>query len=118
MRLIKIVILAAIGIALVVVALANRDMVTLRLLPAEFADLFGLNASVNLPLFLVILGGVVVGLIIGFIWEWLREHKHRAVARHRQKEVVHLERRLQARRNKAEGEDDVLALLEDAEHAR
>ena len=31
----------------------------------------------ELPLFLVIFGGIVAGLLIGFVWEWFREHKHR-----------------------------------------
>jgi uncharacterized integral membrane protein len=85
-------ILAVIAIGLLTVALANRAAVTLQLLPVDVANLVGWNWSVDLPLFLVILGGVAVGVLIGFIWEWLREHKHRAAAARRTREVEDLRR--------------------------
>ncbi len=119
MRVLKIAILAALAIVLLVVALANASPVTIRLLPREFADLVGLDAAVTLPLFIVILGGVTVGLLIGFVWEWLREHKHRSTARARRREIERLEGRIEARkREDTRNGDDVLALLEDAERAR
>ena len=43
------------------------------------------------PLDLVIFGGVVAGVVIGFTWEWLREHKHRKAASLRGREVARLE---------------------------
>jgi len=59
--------------------------------------------------------GIAFGLLIGFVWEWLREWKHRSAVRKEHKQVVRLERevtRLKAEKN--EGKDDVLALLDDA----
>ena len=73
----------------------------------------------ELPLYLVILMGVALGLLIGFVWEWLREYKHRAAARAKAREVRRLEGeigRMQA--EKHEGKDEVLALLEGAEGSR
>ena len=50
-RLIKYLILAAIALVLVVLALANREPVTLELLPAELAGWAGLNyAPIEMPL--------------------------------------------------------------------
>lgn len=115
MRYIRYAFLAALAIVLVSVALANRDMVTLQLLPSGLADLIGMNRSIELPLFIVVFGGIVAGLLIGFVWEWLREHKHRAAAAQRQAEVKKLEREL--RRTKVERDkdkDEVLALLDEA----
>ena len=52
--------------------------------------------------------------MIGFVWEWLREYKHRAEAAVKTAEAARLERELtKMRRRSGEGRDDVLALLED-----
>ena len=94
-------------------ALANRDPVTLNLLPGELAAFAGTNASVSLPLFVVIFGGIVAGLVIGFVWEWLREHKHRAEAVTQRREREKLEREVTRLKPASERQqDDVLALLE------
>lgn len=113
MRYIRYLILAAIGVALVAVALANREPVSLQLLPEGLARIAGMNQSLQLPLFLVIFGGVAVGVLIGFIWEWLREHKHRAEVSRKSKEVGKLEREVKKLKGeKHQGKDDVLALLD------
>ena len=118
MRYIKYLFLAALGICLITVALANRGPVVLRLMPDDMGALFGLAPQIELPLFLVIFGGIVSGLLIGFIWEWLREHKHRAEAARKAKEVDQLEREVRRLRSADDkGQDDVLALLETAEKA-
>jgi uncharacterized integral membrane protein len=115
MRYIRYAFLAALALILVSVALANRGMVTLQLLPGALSDLVGLNRTVDLPLFLVIFGGIVAGLLIGFVWEWLREHKHRAEAAARRNEVKRLEREVRRLKGeKHEGKDEVLALLDEA----
>ena len=115
MRYIRYAFLAALAVVLICVALANRDPVTLKLLPADVSTLMGMQETLTLPLFLVIFGGIVTGLLIGFFWEWLREHKHRAEASRRQSEVKQLQREL--RRVKGERDkdkDEVLALLDQA----
>ncbi|MGC8202066.1 LapA family protein [Aliiroseovarius sp. PTFE2010] len=120
MRYIRYIFLAVLAIVLVTVALANRANVTLNLLPDDLASLTGIGGSVTLPLFLVIFGGIIAGVLIGFIWEWLREHKHRAAAdaERREKEQLRREvRKLKTDEAKRQG-DEVLALLEDANHAR
>lgn len=118
MRYIRYAFLAALAACLVIVALANRDMVTLNTLPSGLAGIPGIDAfafSIDLPLYLVIFMGILAGLLIGFVWEWLREHKHRAEAARKQAEVKKLERELkrtQSERDK--GKDEVLALLDQA----
>ncbi len=115
MRFIKYLILAAIAVALIVIALANRSEVTLNLVPEALTGFIPFPTSIAVPLFVVIFLGIAGGLLIGFLWEWLREWKHRSAVRSEHKQVVRLERevtRLKAEKNK--GKDDVLALLEDA----
>ena len=117
MRTIRYLFLAALGVVLATVAFANRDVVTLHLLPDEISTLLGFSKplSVPLPLFVVVFLGIVAGLMIGFFWEWLRESKHRSKARRAEKAAVELSREVKnLKRKKAETGDDVLALIEDA----
>lgn len=111
MRYIRYLLLAVLATGLVTVSLANVDPVTLRLLPQGLVDLTGLDLAINLPLFAVVLGGVVAGVLIGFVWEWLREHKHRAVAAEKSREVARLERQV-ASTTPAKPKDEVLALID------
>ena len=68
MKYIRYAIWAVIAIALVAVALGNRQPVELTLLPEGLADIFAFNTGITLPLYAVIFGGIVVGLLIGFLW--------------------------------------------------
>ncbi|GAA3867844.1 LapA family protein [Celeribacter arenosi] len=114
MRTIRYLFLAALAVVLVTVALANREPVTLALLPSELGRVVGVDFSVSLPLYVVIFGAIVAGLLIGFFWEWMREHKHRAAARdnHLAKQRLSREvKRLKTDKAKSEG-DEVLALLD------
>lgn len=115
MRYLRYAFLGTLGIVLISVSLANVQSVELKLMPDALAELLGFNVSTSLPLFLVVLGGVVAGLIIGFMWEWLREHKHRRDATVKKSEVRKLEREVKKLKKKQnEGKDDVLALLDEA----
>jgi len=113
MRFVKYLFMALVGIGLIVVALANRGVTTVNILPGDFAQFLPIPNSYSMPLFLVILAGVLAGLLIGFFWEYLREHKHRANAAHHKREKTRLEREVKGLRDKTgEGKDDVLALLD------
>ena len=115
MRYLRYAFLATLGIILISVSLANVQSVELKLMPDALAELLGFNLSASLPLFLVVLGGVAAGLVIGFLWEWLREHKHRRDATVKKTEVRKLEREVKKLKKKQnEGKDDVLALLDEA----
>lgn len=115
MRYIRYAFLGALGILLISVSLANRGPVTLKLMPDDIAGLLGFNFTLTLPLFLVVLGGIAAGLIIGFIWEWMREHRHRREASKKGREVRKLEREVtRLKDQKNEGKDEVLAILDEA----
>lgn len=112
-RYIRYILLVALTLALLMVALANRGLVTLSLLPDDIAVLLGWQWRMEVPLFLVLALGAAVGVALGFIWEWLREHKHRKVARVQTKAVSRLERELAAMKDQTSlPADAVLALLE------
>lgn len=110
MRTLKYLILAVIMLVLVVVALANRELVTLNLLPTDMARV--MPVSVQVPLFVVGLAGVVVGMLIGYLFEWRREHKHRRRASEKAREAHRLSTEMERlRKSTGKHEDDVLTLL-------
>lgn len=112
-RYLRYVFLIALAIVLLTVAIANRGPVTLNALPPDMAAFASLHYSLSLPLYLVIFAGIVAGLMIGFVWEWFREHKHRSSAKERAREITRLEREIEAlRRENPAQKDDVLALLD------
>jgi lipopolysaccharide assembly protein A len=105
--------LAALAVVLITVAIANRAPVTLNALPPDMAAFASLHYALSIPLYLVIFGSIVVGLMIGFVWEWFREHRIRATSSTRAREITRLERELEALRKSSPAQkDDVLALLE------
>ncbi len=115
MRYVKYGLLGLLAVLLVIVALANREPVTLRLLPEALEGFLGLSWQITLPLFLVVCLGIALGLLIGFVIEWARERRYRAAARRERREKERLARevgRLRPAGSGARG-DDVLALLED-----
>ncbi|MEM8870509.1 MAG: LapA family protein [Pseudomonadota bacterium] len=111
LRFIKLVFLAVMMAAIIVLALANRGLVTLHLLPEGIANILPL--SIEVPLFAVILASILLGLLIGYIFEWLREHKHRKSASLKEREVANLSREVETLKKKhVSPEDEVLALLD------
>lgn len=119
MRTIRYLFLALLALCLVIGALANRDAVTVNLLPDELAAFAGVDPSATLPLFAVILISMVVGATLGFFWEWLREYKFRAAATQERRERVRLEHEVKRLDPEAGRKgDDVLALLEPQKTAR
>lgn len=114
MRFVTYLILALIAIALVIVGFANRGVVTLTLLPADLVPFTKYNVSYDLPLYAVVFGGIAVGILLGFFWEWMREHKHRADAAAQRRERAMLAKEVEKlKKDKNIGKDEVLALLED-----
>ncbi|MDA5095525.1 LapA family protein [Aliiroseovarius sp. KMU-50] len=115
MRYIRYLFLAALAVGLVTIAMANRAMVTLNLLPEELSGFLGFGWSITLPLFIVIFLGIIAGVMIGFVWEWMREHKLRAAGKRTRKERDALIREVKKLKEpKAKPGDDVIALLEEA----
>jgi len=113
MRIIRLLFIVAVSIVLITLALANRQIVSLQLLPSELADFVGFSGSVDLPLFLVILLGVLLGLLFGFVWEYLREYKHRKELGVKTKEVKTLEREMKKLKRETTSEtDQILAMLD------
>ena len=116
MRLLKYLFLFVVALCLITVALANRSEVGIQLLPDELAGYVGQPLTYSLPLFVVIFASIVVGLLIGFVWEWFREHQFRADAAAQRRKAEALSRDLADLKAPANAngkpEDDILALVD------
>ncbi len=111
LRFIKLLILLAIMVVIVTLALANRGPVTLNLMPEGLSQIT--QVSVQVPMFAVILAAALAGLLLGYILEWLREHKHRRLAAQKRREAERLAREVEALKKKhMSPEDEVLAILD------
>jgi len=116
MRYLKYLFLLVLAACLLTLALANRGTATLNLLTPELEALVSptFSTSITLPIYMIVFAGIAVGILVGFIWEWFREHKHRAEAARRTREAKTLARevtRLKEKQNA--GKDEILALVDD-----
>lgn len=112
-RLIRYLFLLVLVLVLVTLAMTNREMVTLQLLPAEAEAFLGMNWRLPMPLYGVFFGGIALGLLVGFVWEYLREHRFRRTAKKATRQAATLERELGRLKDKTQGpKDEVLALLD------
>lgn len=108
MRLIRTLLLLVLAIILVVLAFANRELVTVSVQVTEALPGF----SVRLPLFLVILVTLMLGAIIGIVWEWIRNGSLRVQSAERGREITRLQREISMlRKDHADPEDEVIAIL-------
>ena len=115
MRTIRYAFLAILALGLIAVAFGNRDLVTLRLLPSELDNIVGFAWTINLPLFIVVFASIIAGLIIEFIWEWIRESTVRSEAAKHKSEAHELKREVRKLKTEPSApNDEVLALLEEA----
>ena len=115
MRYIRYIFMACLAIILITVAITNRTMTELALLPADLSALIGFNLSFATPVFVVFFAGTIFGVVVGFIWEWIRERKHRVQLSETSRELRRKERQLKKLKDdKYKDQDDVLALIDDA----
>jgi lipopolysaccharide assembly protein A len=113
MKYFRYLLLALVAICLVTFALANRALAPVQLLPDSFANLFGLDISIQVPVWVILFAGLLVGLVLGFVWEWLRGHSHRAAARGARREVTRLEREMAVMKDSSSvPKDEILALID------
>jgi uncharacterized integral membrane protein len=91
-KLVTILVLLPIAIVIVMFAVANREIVTISFDPFDTAHpAFALKT----PLFLLIFALVAVGVLVGGIAAWLRQHKWRTRARRAEAEARELRARLE-----------------------
>lgn len=120
MRIINYIVLVLIALALSIVGFANRGPVTLSLFPADLVPFTGFNYEITLPIYIVAFGGIAIGLLLGFVFEWIREGRYRSEAVNNRREKVMLAReveKLKAETKRYEGKDEILALIDQPKKA-
>ena len=111
-RYIRVIFLTCLSVIILTLAVANRELVTVRLLPSEFDGFLGVDVSLSIPVFVLFLSGVIFGLFVGFVWEWIREMKHRSASNRKSRDLVRVENELnKLKRDTGQNEDEVLRLL-------
>lgn len=88
MRLIGWLLALPLSLLAVVFAVANRHGLRLELWPLPW--------SLELPVYLAVLGPLVLGMVLGGVIVWLAGHGSRAAARHHRRRAESLERQLAA----------------------
>ncbi len=103
LKAIKMVVLVLLALVLVVVGVANMTPVDLHLLPPVIAE--GRWTLPQVPLVAVILVSILLGILIGELIEWAREHKHRRMARQKRREAEALARENETLKRRLEDDD-------------
>ena len=84
----------------------------IRIIPSELEGFWGGGMIFSIPIFVLFLCGVIFGLFVGFVWEWIREMKHRSASSRKSKELAKVENELsQLKRESGQNEDEIMLLL-------
>lgn len=113
MRYVRMLFVVLLAVILIGLALANRQLVTVSLFPGRLDSFLGGDWSAQMPLFLIIILSLLIGMILGLIWEWMRESALRRQSALRAHELQVLEREVgQVRKAHHAPRDEVLAILD------
>lgn len=94
-QVIRYLILVPLALVVILFAVANREIVTLSIDPFDAKDP---ALAVRLPLFAIMFGFTILGILIGGIAAWLRQGKHRRSARALRSELDSLRRKFELHR--------------------
>lgn len=101
---------AILGVFILLIALNNQQQVEFVLIP-EFIP--GLSRwALNVPLFIVTLGALLIGIVVGYVLEYIREAQIRMNASRTHKALKKTSSELDAlKKETGKHDDDVLALI-------
>jgi uncharacterized integral membrane protein len=97
-RIVAAIILVPLAVVIVALAVANRQVVTVSFDPLGDTP----AASLSMPLFVLILGLLIAGVIIGGVASWLGQGKWRGAARRFERDMQMLRGKLSAYENLAD----------------
>jgi len=102
-------VLVPLCVVLVLFALANRHSVPVRFDPFAASTATAWLPEFAVPMFLVIYGALILGIILGGVAVWFTQGRQRREKRHWKREADRLEReRDEAKRRPAQKTDDLL----------
>ncbi len=91
-KIITALVLVPLAIALIVFAVANREIVTVSLDPFDPAQP---ALSIRMPLFVLIFAFLIAGVLLGGFAAWLRQGRHRRASRALRSDLVGLRREIE-----------------------
>lgn len=83
-RFLLIAVFAPLAIVIIALAVANRELVAFTLDPFNPGNP---ALTLNLPLFVLLFLALIVGLLVGSAATWIKQGRHRRLARQREQEV-------------------------------
>lgn len=98
-RLLALFILVPIGIVVIALAVANRQMVTLSVPPQIGDEPF---LSFAIPLYALIFATLIVGMLIGSFATWIKQGRHRKQARAQKVEAVKMAGEAEKQKSRAD----------------
>ena len=84
---VRLLLLAIIGIPMIAFALVNKDQVPIRIDPIAGA---AATPVISLPLFVVVFAALLLGVFLGGLAAWIGQGKHRKAARVARADLVRL----------------------------
>jgi TRAP-type C4-dicarboxylate transport system permease small subunit len=81
-----------IAIVVIAFAIANRQWTRLSLDPFSSTSPF---LSIDMPLWVLFIGGVFIGILVGWVGSWLAQGKYRKLAKDRAREITLLQSELE-----------------------
>jgi flagellar basal body-associated protein FliL len=91
----KALILVPLGFLVILLAIANRGLVTISFDPFSTVDPL---LSYTLPLWLALFAALVLGVVVGGVAAWLVQAKHRKAERQYKREADNLRREVESAR--------------------
>jgi len=92
-KIVTAIVLIPLAVVIVMFAVANRQIIAVSFDPFNSAQP---AYALKMPLFILIFGLVGIGVLVGGIAAWLKQHKWRVRARHAEAEARDLRARLDA----------------------
>jgi uncharacterized integral membrane protein len=102
--------LVPLAIALIVFAVANREIVTVSFDPFDSAQP---ALSLRMPLFVLIFAFLIAGVLLGGFAAWLRQGRHRRASRALRSDLVGLRREIEILNTRLEPQGETRPLRED-----
>lgn len=95
LRTLKMIVLVVLAAILVLFGVLNMERVEVEILPEGlihtiFPSTQAYDFGATMPLALLILICVFAGIVLGYLFEWVREHKHRRTAKVKKREAAEL----------------------------
>ena len=95
MRYIKLLAWILVGVLLIIFALGNNQTVQVYLFPNIFSNTLIARSIFPMPLFIIVYLVLLIGVIFGFVFEYLRQYKYRLNLRKYKKEMNSLRAEVQ-----------------------